>query len=119
MPLQDNYNLVAATATLSPTALPRHTHTQTHTHTLLIGLRSQSGNYGAEFFLLAPTRLCWVTRPRELVRLEIDEEDLQSVIKWWPVILKNLMSEILMKACDLSKPPSSRCATNGTKKHPK
>lgn len=26
VPLQDNYNLVAATATLSPTSLPTHTH---------------------------------------------------------------------------------------------
>lgn len=44
MPLQDNHNLVAAKATLSPASLSK---THTHTHILLIRPESRCGNNGA------------------------------------------------------------------------
>lgn len=44
VPLQDNYNLVAATATLSPTSLP------THTQILLIGLKSRRAKRRSRVF---------------------------------------------------------------------
>lgn len=97
VPLQDNYNLVAATATLSPTSLP------THTHILLIGRESRCGNNSAGFSV-APMRPRSIVKPREVtaVRLEENGESLKSFNEQQRVVwtfTKNLNEDV----CDFNE----------------
>lgn len=77
MPLQDNYNLVATTATLSPTSLPTHTHS----------LNWTCGNNSAEFSM-ASMRPCSIVKPREVmpVRQEENGESLKLFNKQQHVV---------------------------------